>query len=43
LSPHISWGSPALASRIVELLVDNVRRYVAGDPLERIVDPVERY
>jgi glyoxylate/hydroxypyruvate reductase A len=43
LSPHISWSSPALASRIVELLVDNVRRYVAGEPLEGIVDPVERY
>lgn len=43
LSPHVSWNSPALASRIVELPVDNVRRYVAGKPLERILDPVERY
>jgi phosphoglycerate dehydrogenase-like enzyme len=43
LSPHISWSSPALASRIVELLVDNVRRFVAGQPLEGIVDPVEGY
>ena len=43
LSPHISWSSPALADRIVELLVDNVRRFVAGQPLEGIVDPVERY
>jgi phosphoglycerate dehydrogenase-like enzyme len=43
LSPHISWSSPALGGRIVELLVDNVRRYVAGEPLEGIVDPVERY
>jgi phosphoglycerate dehydrogenase-like enzyme len=43
LSPHISWSSPALGGRIVELLVDNVRRYVAGEPLEGVVDPVERY
>jgi phosphoglycerate dehydrogenase-like enzyme len=43
LSPHISWSSPSLASRIVELLVDNIRRYVAGEPLEGVVDPVERY
>jgi phosphoglycerate dehydrogenase-like enzyme len=43
LSPHISWSSPALASRIVELLIENVRRYVAGEPLEGVVDPVERY
>ena len=43
LSPHISWSSPALAGRIVELLLDNVRRFVAGQPLEGIVDPVERY
>jgi phosphoglycerate dehydrogenase-like enzyme len=43
LSPHISWSSPALASRIVELLVDNVRRYISGQPLEGVVDPIERY
>jgi len=43
LSPHISWSSPELGGRIVELLVDNVRRFVAGQPLEGIVDPVEGY
>jgi phosphoglycerate dehydrogenase-like enzyme len=43
LSPHISWSSPALADRIVELLVDNVHRFVSGQPLEGVVDPVERY
>jgi phosphoglycerate dehydrogenase-like enzyme len=43
LSPHISWSSPELDGRIVELLVDNVRRFVAGQPLEGIVDPVEGY
>ena len=42
LSPHISWSNPDLVGRIVELVVDNVRRYVAGEPLQG-VDPVERY
>ncbi len=41
--PHISWSNPDLGGRIVELVVDNVRRYVAGEPLQGIVDPVERY
>lgn len=43
LSPHISWSNPALTARIVELLADNVRRFAAGQPLEGVVDPVERY
>ena len=43
LSPHISWSNPALAARIVELSTDNVRRFAAGQPLEGVVDPVERY
>lgn len=43
LSPHISWSSPALASRLTELTVANIGRFVAGEPLEGVVDPVERY
>lgn len=43
LSPHVSWSNPALTGRIVELLADNVRRFAAGQPLEGVVDPVERY
>lgn len=43
LSPHISWSNPALTGRIVELLADNVRRFAAGEPLEGVVDPIERY
>jgi len=43
LSPHISWSNPGLGGRIVELLADNVRRFAAGQPLEGVVDPVERY
>ncbi len=43
LSPHISWSSPAMAERIIELFVDNLRARAAGQPLAGIVDPVERY
>jgi phosphoglycerate dehydrogenase-like enzyme len=43
LSAHVSWSSPALYHRIVELFVDNLHRYIAGEPLEGIVDPVAGY
>jgi phosphoglycerate dehydrogenase-like enzyme len=43
VSPHVSWGSERNTERIVDFFLDNVRRWVAGDPLEGIVDPVERY
>lgn len=43
LSAHISWSSPALVDRIVELFVENLRRWLDGQPLDGIVDPVEGY
>jgi len=43
LSAHISWSSPDLYNRILELFVANLRRYLAGEPLEGVVDPVEGY
>ena len=43
LSAHVSWSSPGLYHRIVELFVANLRRYIAGEPLEGVVDPVEGY
>jgi phosphoglycerate dehydrogenase-like enzyme len=43
LSPHISWSSPAMADRIMELFVDNLRARAEGRPLAGVVDPVERY
>jgi phosphoglycerate dehydrogenase-like enzyme len=43
LSPHISWSSPAMADRIIELFLDNLRARAAGQPLAGVVDPVERY
>ena len=43
VSPHVSWGSERTTERIVDIFLDNLRRWVAGEPLEGIVDPVEGY
>ena len=43
LSAHISWSSPDLYNRILELFIANLRRYLAHEPLEGVVDPVEGY
>jgi len=43
LSAHVSWSSPAGTSRILELFLENLGRYLEGKPLEGIVDPLERY
>jgi phosphoglycerate dehydrogenase-like enzyme len=43
LSAHVSWGSDRDARRIVEMFVENLRRWVAGEPLEGVVDPAEGY
>jgi phosphoglycerate dehydrogenase-like enzyme len=38
LTPHISGGTPIYMERAVELLCDNLRRYVAAEPLRNVVD-----
>jgi phosphoglycerate dehydrogenase-like enzyme len=43
LSAHISWSSPVRSARIMELFLENLGRYLAGEPLEGVVDPAERY
>lgn len=43
LSAHISWSSPRAFDRIIESFVSNLRRYLAGNPLEGIVDLDEGY
>jgi phosphoglycerate dehydrogenase-like enzyme len=43
LSAHVSWSSQEGTRRILELFMDNLGRYLAGEPLEGVVDPVERY
>ncbi len=41
LTPHISGGTPVYMERAVELFCDNLRRYLAGEPLRNVVE-VER-
>jgi D-2-hydroxyacid dehydrogenase (NADP+) len=38
LTPHISGGTPVYMERAVELFCDNLRRYLAGEPLRNAVD-----
>jgi phosphoglycerate dehydrogenase-like enzyme len=38
ITPHTSWSSSRVAERGLELFVDNLRRFVAGEPLANLVD-----
>ena len=38
LTPHISGGTPVYMERAVALFADNLRRYLAGEPLRNTVD-----
>lgn len=38
ITPHTSWASDRVASRTIELFVENLRRYRAGQPLDNVVD-----
>ncbi len=43
LSPHTSWSMPGAIPRLVETFIDNLQRYVKGEPLDRVVDVGEGY
>jgi len=43
VSPHISGGTEIYNRRAVEIFADNLRRYLAGEPLRNVVDPVRGY
>jgi D-2-hydroxyacid dehydrogenase (NADP+) len=43
LTPHISGGTPRYMERAVGLFCDNLRRYVAEEPLRNVVDPTRGY
>jgi phosphoglycerate dehydrogenase-like enzyme len=43
LSPHISWSSPELTGRILELFIENLRARAEGRPLAGVVNPAEGY
>ena len=38
ITPHTSWASDRVADRTIELFVENLRRYVAGEQLANVVD-----
>lgn len=43
ITPHNSWSSPRLESRQVSLFLENLRRYIAGEPLLNVVDQQAGY
>src|SRR5581483_5071079 len=43
LSAHVSWYTPAMLGVAIEQFLANLDRYVAGQPLHDVVDPVEGY
>ena len=38
LTPHVAGYSPRIAERHLAVLLDNIRRFVRGEPLTNIVD-----
>ena len=43
LSAHVSWASPAGMARTLEIFVDNLSRYAAGEQVLHVVDSDEGY
>ena len=43
VSPHMSWSAANTMPRTLELFVENLRRYRAGQALRGVVDPVAGY
>jgi len=43
LTPHNSWSTPHLRQREAELFLDNLERYLRGEPLRNVVDPSRGY
>src|SRR5215210_4290901 len=37
LSAHVSWASPSGMDRTLEIFLDNLRRYAAGQPVQHVV------
>ncbi len=43
MTPHISWSMPLARDQIVAVFIRNLRHYMAGEPLEGVVDVEEGY
>ena len=38
ITPHTSWASDRVAARTVDLFVENLRAFRAGEPMRNVVD-----
>jgi phosphoglycerate dehydrogenase-like enzyme len=43
LTPHYSGSHPGYDERAAEIFLENLRRYLAGEPLTNVVDKAEGY
>jgi phosphoglycerate dehydrogenase-like enzyme len=43
LSPHISWSWPSSQDTVARIFAENLRRYLAGEPLHNVIDPARGY
>jgi phosphoglycerate dehydrogenase-like enzyme len=43
ITPHVAWSSDRYEERLIDLVCDNLRRYIHGQPLRNVVDPARRY
>jgi phosphoglycerate dehydrogenase-like enzyme len=43
MTAHISWYTPQLQAAAIDILIDNVGRYLRGEPLLHVVDRAEGY
>jgi phosphoglycerate dehydrogenase-like enzyme len=43
VSPHISWSWPGVQHTIGQIFGQNLRRYLAGQPLDNVIDPAKGY
>jgi phosphoglycerate dehydrogenase-like enzyme len=43
LSPHVSWNMPGAAELLVDTVIENLRRWQAGEPLVGVVDQTSGY
>jgi phosphoglycerate dehydrogenase-like enzyme len=38
ITPHTSWSSDRVVDRSIDLFVQNLHRFAAGEPLDNVVD-----
>ena len=43
MTAHVSWYTPQLQAAAVDILIENIGRYLRGEPLLHVVDPDEGY